>query len=87
MNIYRCTRQRPYTIGTPGFTNPKHRDGYYQEADSHEEALSLMQAQFPDEKVFSVQLWTSDKNASTDVYYMEDGILYLTATGEVASIK
>lgn len=88
MNIYRCTRQFPYTIGTLGYANSKNRQGYHKEANSHAEAFNLMKAEFPDEKIFTVELWTSDKNAlqSAD-FYMEDGIRYSTNTREVAPIE
>lgn len=59
MNEYRCTRRRPYPKGTPGFTDPGARQGYYIRAESESEALAKMHDKFPREAVdgFDVSLW------------------------------
>lgn len=64
MNEYRCTRRRPYGIGTAGYTNVGERAGYYIVAARGIIALTKMAARFPEDvnvehanPAFDIQLW------------------------------
>lgn len=60
MNIYRCTRRKPYeSPGCPGHMDKSARQGHYIEAESRDEAIQKMAKQYPDEVVpgFDIQLW------------------------------
>lgn len=62
MNQYRCTRNQPYVNPKCfGHTNLEARQGFYIKAETEEEAIALMQQEFPyDDMGFTVQLWTDD---------------------------
>jgi hypothetical protein len=54
---YRCTRPALYQDeGDPGKDNPKLRQGHYIRAGHEDEAVAIMQKQFPGEKI-DVQYW------------------------------
>ena len=42
--LYRCTFPRAYSVGTPGYTDPRARQGYYVIAESPEAAADEARA-------------------------------------------
>lgn len=54
---YRCTRNEPYKISTPGYNLTTERQGYYIEARSRDEAIAKMQSKFWKDRLgFTAQL-------------------------------
>ena len=62
MNTYYCTRNQPYqNPRCLGHNNSEARQGYYVDATSEQEAIALMQQEFPDDTLgFTVKLWVDD---------------------------
>ncbi len=56
---YRVTRPRAYGPGTPGFTDPSNRQGYYVDALSANDARDRIRAShgFSKEEPLDVSLW------------------------------
>lgn len=65
MNEYRVTRIKPHLDpACAGYRDTSARQGYYIQANSHEEALRLMANRFPNEADigFDIQLWRKRKS-------------------------
>lgn len=62
MNEYRCTRNQPYLNPKCfGHTDLEARQGYYLKAESEEDAIALMEQQFPcDTAGFTAHRWKID---------------------------
>ena len=56
---FRLTRNRPYPLGTLGYSDVTARQGYYVTALSEKAALAEMEEMFPGEVSdgFTVQVW------------------------------
>lgn len=66
MNEYRCTSNAPYSNPKCfGYTDLAARQGYYIKAESEQEAIALMQQEFPDDTTgFTIELWVDDFSES-----------------------
>lgn len=54
---FRCTLPGRYPEGSPGFSDPSARQGYYIKAEDKDEALGIMVERFSDETLFHIEEW------------------------------
>jgi hypothetical protein len=69
MNTYRCTRQAPYPEGTQAHIDPTQRQGYFPVVANEKEALDWMKKLFPEETIFTVELWSSERTGIHPLVY------------------